>query len=162
MAATELTAILDPLSFVVEFALQRGNVCNVLSARQIVWTGRWFRLRGLLLTSAWGFAILMPIAWFGIEPLMLGKQMMPGLLTVAAGVLYAIGCFVNGACIFSVFIAPSDRGENIFPDAAIGPSGEAIVYRYLRAVIGRAVRPSPTQFQKMHDAAQDAAIIDAL
>ena len=134
----------------------------MLAARQIVWAGRWFRLRGLLLTSTWGFAILMPIAWFGIEPLRLGKQMMPDLLTVAAGVLYAIGYFVNGACIFSVFIAPSDRGENIFSDAALGPSGEAIVGRFLRAVIGRAVRPSPTQFQNMHDAAQDAAIIDAL
>jgi hypothetical protein len=106
--------------------------------------------------------MLMPIAWFGIEPLKLRKQAIPGLLTVAAGVLYAIGCFVNGACIFGVFIAPSDRGENIFPDAALRPSGEAIVDRFLRAAIGRAVLPSPTQFQNMHDAAQDAAIIDAL
>jgi Sulphur transport len=102
MTAIELIAILAPLSFVVGFALQRGNVCTVLAARQIVWTGRWSRLRGLLLTSAWGFAILMPIAWLGIEPLKLGNQVMPGLLTVAAGVLYAIGCFVNGACIFGV------------------------------------------------------------
>jgi len=102
MTAIELITILGPLAFIVGFALQRGNVCTVLAARQIVWTGRWSRLRGLLLTSAWGLAILLPIAWFDIEPFKLGKQVMPSLLTVVAGALYAVGCFVNGACIFGI------------------------------------------------------------
>ncbi len=102
MTTIELITILGPLAFVVGFALQRGNVCTVLAARQIVWTGRWPRLRGLLLTSAWGFAILMPVAWFAVEPFKLSLQAMPGLITVLAGALYAVGCFVNGACIFGV------------------------------------------------------------
>jgi hypothetical protein len=62
----------------------------------------------------------------------------------------------------SVFIAPSKSGKNIFPEAAFGPSDEAIIDRFLWAVVGRAVCPSPTRFQNMHDAAQNAAIIETL
>ncbi len=98
----QLFTVLAPLAFAVGFALQRGNVCSVLAARQIVWMGRWTRLRGLLLASAWGFAILIPLTWLDVGPFKLSQQYPPTLLTAFAGVLYAFGCFVNGACIFGV------------------------------------------------------------
>lgn len=102
MTTIQLLTILAPLAFIVGFALQRGNVCSVLAARQIVWCGRWSRLRGLLLASAWGFVLLMPIALFGIEPFTLSRQASPSVFTVLAGALYACGCYLTGACIFGI------------------------------------------------------------
>lgn len=102
MSTTLIYTVLAPLAFIVGFALQRGNVCSVLAARQIVWTGRWSRLRGLLLASAWGFAFLMPLAWFDIGTFALCKQVTPGIFTVLAGIAYAVGCYINGACIFGI------------------------------------------------------------
>lgn len=99
---TEMVLVLAPLAFIVGFALQRGNVCSVLAARQIAWSGRWSRLHGLLFASACGFAILMPLVWLGVGPFTLSPQVMPGVTTVAAGILYALGCYVMGACIFGV------------------------------------------------------------
>jgi hypothetical protein len=102
MSTVAIFTVLAPLAFVVGFALQRGNVCSVLAARQIVWSGRFSRARGLLLASAWGFAVLLPLVAFGIGPFKLSQQAMPGLATVLAGVIYAVGCFCCGACIFGV------------------------------------------------------------
>ena len=49
----------------------------------------------------------------------------------------------------------AQRERRKFPDAALGPSDEAIANGVLWRVVGRAVRPSPTRFQNMHDAVQD-------
>lgn len=102
MSLIETLLILGPLSFLVGFALQRGNICTVLAARQIVWTGRWSRLKGLLLASLWGFLILVPLVWLDAAHFKAGPQLIPTLMTILGGVLYAVGCFVTGACIFGV------------------------------------------------------------
>jgi uncharacterized protein len=102
MSVVQIFAVLGPLAFAVGFALQRGNVCSVLAARQIVWTGRWSRLHGLLLASAWAFAVIMPVAWFGAGPFKPSGQLPLSALPVIGGALYAFGCYVNGACIFGV------------------------------------------------------------
>lgn len=123
MTLLEMFTILAPVAFIVGFALQRGNVCSVLAARQVVWSGRWSRLHGLLLASACGFAVLMPFVWMDIGPFKLSAQVMPGAITVAAGVLYAIGCYIFGACIFGVCSrAPSGHISFFFaiPAMAIG------------------------------------------
>lgn len=123
MTIVEMFTILAPIAFIVGFALQRGNVCSVLAARQVVWSGRWSRLHGLLLASACGFAVLMPLVWMGIGPFKLSPQVMPGPVTVAAGVLYALGCYVIGACIFGVCArAPAGHISFFFaiPAMAIG------------------------------------------
>lgn len=123
MTIVEMFTILAPVAFIVGFALQRGNVCSVLAARQVVWSGRWSRLHGLLLASACGFAVLMPLIWLGIGPFKLSPQVMPGPITVAAGVLYAIGCYIFGACIFGVCArAPAGHISFLFsiPAMAVG------------------------------------------
>ena len=123
MTIVEMFTILAPVAFIVGFALQRGNVCSVLAARQVVWSGRWSRLHGLLLASACGFAVLMPLIWLGIGPFKLSPQVMPGPITVAAGVLYAIGCYIVGACIFGICArAPAGHISFLFaiPAMAVG------------------------------------------
>lgn len=102
MPVLQIFAILAPLAFAVGFALQRGNVCTVLAARQIAWTGRWSRMRGLLLASAWAFAVIMAVAWSHAGPFTTSGEFPLNALTVIGGVLYAFGCYVNGACIFGV------------------------------------------------------------
>jgi toxin CptA len=123
MSLLEMFTVLAPVAFIVGFALQRGNVCSVLAARQIVWSGRWSRLRGLLLASVCGFVVLMPFVWLGIGPFKLSPQVIPGPITVAGGVLYAFGCYVFGACIFGVCSrAPSGHISFYFaiPAMAVG------------------------------------------
>ena len=102
MSVLQIFAVLAPLAFAVGFALQRGNVCSVLAARQIAWTGRWSRLHGLLLASAWAFAVILGVAWFGAGPFKTSGQLPLSVLPVIGGALYAFGCYVNGACIFGV------------------------------------------------------------
>jgi uncharacterized membrane protein YedE/YeeE len=102
MSVLHILTVLAPLAFIVGFAMQRGNVCSVLAARQIAWTGRWSRLYGLLLASAWSFAVILPLAWYGVGPFKLSGTFQPSLLPVVGGALYAVGCYVNGACIFGV------------------------------------------------------------
>jgi uncharacterized membrane protein YedE/YeeE len=102
MSVLQIFTVLVPLAFIVGFALQRGNVCSVLAARQIAWTGRWSRMRGLLLASAWAFAAVLPLVWLGIGPFKLSGEFAPSLVPALGGLLYGIGCYVNGACIFGV------------------------------------------------------------
>ena len=102
MSVLQIFAVLAPLAFAVGFALQRGNVCSVLAARQIAWTGRWSRLHGLLLASAWAFAVILGAAWFGAGPFKPSGQLPLSFLPVIGGALYAFGCCINGACIFGV------------------------------------------------------------
>jgi hypothetical protein len=49
----------------------------------------------------------------------------------------------------------AQRERRKFSDAALGPSDEATVNGVLWRLVGRAVPPSPTRFQNMHDAVQD-------
>ena len=102
MSVLQIFAVLAPLAFAVGFALQRGNVCSVLAARQIAWTGRWSRLHGLLLASAWALVVILGVTWSGAGPFKTSGQLPLSFLPVIGGVLYAAGCYVNGACIFGV------------------------------------------------------------
>jgi hypothetical protein len=102
MSVLQIFAVLAPLAFAVGFALQRGNVCSVLAARQIAWTGRCSRLRGLLLASAWAFAAILSVAWFHAGPFKTSGQFPLTFLPVLGGALYAFGCSINGACIFGI------------------------------------------------------------
>lgn len=102
MPSLQVFTIIAPLAFLVGFALQKGNVCSVLAARQLVWTGRHSRLIGLGLASAWGLVLILPLHWFGVEPFHISRQVTPGVFTILAGVVYGLGCYINGACIFGV------------------------------------------------------------
>ena len=51
------------LAFGVGFATQRGSVCGVLAARQIVETGRVTRLLAFVTASLWALVIVVPLSW---------------------------------------------------------------------------------------------------
>ena len=140
MPVSQIFAVLAPLAFAVGFALQRGNVCSVLAARQIAWTGRWSRLRGLLLASAWAFAVIMPIAWFHLGPFKTSGEFPLSALPVFGGILYAFGCYVNGACIFGV-CSRLTAGNLAFIFAIPGMAAGATLAELAR------VSPSAVQFR---------------
>ena len=140
MSVVQIFAVLAPLAFVVGFALQRGNVCSVLAARQIAWTGRWSRLHGLLLASAWAFAVIVPLAWFGAGPFKPSGQLPLSFLPVIGGALYAFGCYVNGACIFGV-CSRVTAGNLTFIFAVPGMAAGATLAELAH------VSPSPSELQ---------------
>ena len=140
MSVLQIFVVLAPLTFAVGFALQRGNVCSVLAARQIAWTGRWSRLRGLLLASAWAFAVILAVVWSGIGPFKLSGQLPLSVLPVLGGALYAVGCYVNGACIFGV-CSRLTAGNMSFIFAIPGMAGGASLAELAQ------VSPSAAQLQ---------------
>jgi len=56
--------------------------------------------------------------------------------------------------------ACSKLPEQAFPDAAPSPAHKAIINRCRGTIFGRAVAPATAAFQYVHDAADDAAIVD--
>lgn len=140
MSLLQILAVFAPLAFTVGFALQRGNICSVLAARQIAWTGRWSRLRGLLLASAWAFAVILGVVWSGIGPFKTSGQLPLSVLPVVGGALYALGCYVNGACVFGV-CSRLTAGDLSFafaiPGMAVGATLAELAH----------VSPSPAQLQ---------------
>jgi len=88
--------LLGLLGFVLGFALNHGSVCTVIATRELVSDKRPARFIALVECAAWAalvYAILetsptMPQGW---SPL--------GYL-VPAAILFGIGTYVNGACVF--------------------------------------------------------------
>lgn len=56
-------AALAVLAFGVGFATQRGSVCGVLAARQIVEMRKASRLVAFVMASLWALVIVVPLAW---------------------------------------------------------------------------------------------------
>lgn len=55
-----------------------------------------------------------------------------------------------------------DAFENLLPNAAVAPAGEAVVDSLVRTIFRRTILPATTHFQNVHDPAQDAPIVLAL
>jgi uncharacterized membrane protein YedE/YeeE len=88
------------LAFVVGFALQRGGICAVLAAREVVEHGRWTRFRAFLECSAWAAIAL--AAADAVMAKSIQQWTWPSSYAVAAagGLLFGAGALVNGACAF--------------------------------------------------------------
>lgn len=84
------------LSFALGFALNRGSICTVIATADLVAHKRPARSIALLEAALWSglvYALLnlspfMPEGWLPLQYLLLGT------------VLFAVGSYVNGACVF--------------------------------------------------------------
>lgn len=84
---------------VMGFANQRGGTCTVAAFEEVVFEGRFKRLIALFEASLWagaGFVLLYAAGLLTTVP----ANYAAGVRTVAGGVLFGIGAFVNGSCIF--------------------------------------------------------------
>src|SRR6476661_7976085 len=87
------------LAFGVGFATQRGSVCGLLAARQIVETGRATRLLAFVTASLWALVIVVPLR-VTRGSFVLSPSYDAAAVAVIGGALYGLGTSLNGACMF--------------------------------------------------------------
>lgn len=81
------------------FANQRGGTCTVAAIEEIIDERRYTRLLALLEASLWvGGGLALFAAW-GRLPVM-PPNYIAGIATVAGGILFGLGAFINRACAF--------------------------------------------------------------
>ena len=108
-------ALLGALGFVLGFALNHGSICTVIATRELVSEKRPARFIALVECAVWAalvYAILetSPMMQQGWSPL--------GYL-VPAAMLFGLGTYVNGACVFGS-VGHFGNGEIDFGFAFLG------------------------------------------
>src|SRR4029078_2261732 len=76
------------LAFGVGFATQRGSVCGLLAARQIVETGRATRLLAFVTASLWALVIVVPLSGVARGSFVLSPSCDAAAVAVIGGALY--------------------------------------------------------------------------
>ena len=116
MTALTSLALIIGLSLAAGFATQRGSLCAVAAARDVVHSGKWHRFAAFAQCAAWAWLLVLFVGWFGphstastTAPLMLGTP----LAAVAGGALFGIGAWINGGCTFGT-VARLASGEVSF------------------------------------------------
>jgi uncharacterized protein len=89
-------ALLALLGFVLGFALNYGSICTVIATRELVSEKRPARYIALVECAVWAALVY---AMLGTSPTMQQGWSPLGYL-VPAAVLFGIGTYVNGACVF--------------------------------------------------------------
>jgi uncharacterized membrane protein YedE/YeeE len=100
MHAALSISMISLLAFGVGFATQRGSVCGLLAARQIVETGRATRLLAFVTASLWALVIVVPLSWVTRGSFVLSPSYDAAAIAVIGGALYGLGTSLNGACMF--------------------------------------------------------------
>jgi len=95
-----LSVSISLLAFGVGLATQRGSVCGLLAARQIVETGRATRLLAFVTASLWALVIVVPLSWVTRGSFVLSPSYDAAAVAVIGGALYGLGTSLNGACMF--------------------------------------------------------------
>ena len=108
-------ALLGVLGFVLGFALNQGSICTVIATRELVSEKRPARFIALVECAVWAalvYAILetSPMMQQGWSPL--------GYL-VPAAILFGLGTYLNGACVFGA-VGHFGNGEIDFGFAFLG------------------------------------------
>jgi hypothetical protein len=111
------------LAFGVGFATQRGSVCGVLAARQIVETRKATRFVAFVMASLWALVAVVPLAWLTAGRLVLSPSYEGTTIALLGGALYGVGTVINGACVFGT-VARTFSGNLAFlaalPGIALG------------------------------------------
>lgn len=94
---------------VMGFANQRGGTCAVAAIEEIVARRRFNRLLSVLEASLWVGAGLLLLSAIDVLPAV-PPGYKPGLWTIAGGILFGLGAFVNRACLFGT-VAHLGNGE---------------------------------------------------
>lgn len=89
-------AFLAVLGFALGFALNHGSICTVIAMRELVLEKRPARFIGLFECAAWAALIYAAIE---TQPTM-GSGWSPLGHLIPAALLFGIGTYVNGACVF--------------------------------------------------------------
>jgi hypothetical protein len=130
--------IIALLAFAVGFATQRGSICSILAARQIVETGKATRLVAFVTATLWALVVVVPLSWFKKDSFFLSASYDISAAAVLGGALYGLGTFINGGCMFGT-VARIASGNLSFltalPGIALGAGlGAAVAFPNLAFV----------------------------
>ncbi len=89
-------ALLALLGFVLGFALNHGSICTVIATRELIAEKRPARFIALLECAVWAGLVY---AALGVSPTM-QQGWSPLAWLVPAAILFGIGIYVNGSCVF--------------------------------------------------------------
>jgi len=88
--------LIGVLGFALGFALNRGSICTVIATTELITRRRPARSIALLESALWAALVY---ALLNVSPFMSAGWLPVGYL-VAGSVLFAVGSYVNGACVF--------------------------------------------------------------
>src|SRR5258706_4366981 len=88
--------IIALLAFCVGFATQRGSICSILAARQIVETGKATRLVAFVTATLWALVVVVALSWFNKDSFFLSPSYDISAAAVLGGALHRLGTFING------------------------------------------------------------------
>ena len=108
-------ALLGVLGFVLGFALNHGSICTVIATRELVSEKRPARFIALVECAVWAALVY---ATLETSPMMQQGWSPPGYL-VPAAILFGLGTYVNGACVFGA-VGHFGNGEIDFGFAFLG------------------------------------------
>lgn len=107
------------LAFIVGFAIQRGSVCAVVAAKQLVLRRRWSRTRAYLVAACWSLVVLVPLAWLLPEQIHLADSYPVTALLLGVSALYGLGAYINGSCAFGT-LSGLTRGNLNYAATVVG------------------------------------------
>ena len=108
-------ALLGVLGFVLGFALNQGSICTVIATRELVSEKRPARFIALVECAVWAALVY---ATLETSPMMQQGWSPPGYL-VPAAILFGLGTYLNGACVFGA-VGHFGNGEIDFGFAFLG------------------------------------------
>ena len=108
-------ALLGVLGFVLGFALNQGSICTVIATRELVSEKRPARFIALVECAVWAALVY---AILKTSPMMQQGWSPPGYL-VPAAILFGLGTYLNGACVFGA-VGHFGNGEIDFGFAFLG------------------------------------------
>lgn len=89
-------ALLGVLGFVLGFALNYGSICTVIATRELVAEKRPARFIAIIECAVWA---TLAYAILETSPMMQRGWSPPGYV-IPAAILFGVGLYVNGACVF--------------------------------------------------------------
>ena len=108
-------ALLGVLGFVLGFALNQGSICTVIATRELVSEKRPAQFIALVECAVWAALVY---ATLETSPMMQQGWSPPGYL-VPAAILFGLGTYLNGACVFGA-VGHFGNGEIDFGFAFLG------------------------------------------
>ncbi len=101
------------------FAIRRGDICAVAAVGHWIKHKQTSHLRAFITAVAWAGALLLPSVWFFPGIVNLSPAYQPSEITFVTGVLFGLGAFLNGSCVFGT-IAHLANGEMDYIGTLVG------------------------------------------
>lgn len=134
------------LSLLAGFSTQRGSLCAVAAAKDVIHKQRWSRFNGFLQCAAWSMLLLVAAQFAGLAQSLpaAGSHSIlsspPWLMPLLGGALFGIGAWINGGCSFGS-VARLGSGELSFSLTLLAMVGGYLAFNTLGMQAGTVGAP---------------------